>query len=410
VIVHTSRPGNVFTRVILIVLDSVGIGALPDAAAYGDEGSNTLGNIARRLPLRLPALRSLGLDRLVPLGEAAPGAPSGAYGRMAEVSAGKDSVTGHWEMMGVVLDRPFPTFPAGFPPPLIAEFERRIGRGTLGNVVASGTEIIDRLGAEHMRTAKPIVYTSADSVFQIAAHEEVIPIAEQYRVCEMAFDLAARGAGIGRVIARPFIGVPGAFTRTANRHDYALEPPGDTLLDLLFARGIGVLSIGKVRDLFGGRGISRAVATSSDADGMAKLTGELAATSAGLIFMNLVDCDAVYGHRNDVAGYAANLERFDVELARLLPSLRETDLLAITADHGNDPSTPSTDHSREYVPVLLAGPRVRPVDLGTRASFADLGQTIAENFQVGPLAHGTSFLRGIAEIPTGESGRVQQHS
>jgi phosphopentomutase len=395
--VYTARAANVFTRVILIVLDSVGIGALPDAAAYGDEGSNTLGNIARQVPLTLPALRSLGLDRVVDLGPAS-GRPRGAYGRMAEVSPGKDSVTGHWEMMGVVLDRAFPTFPAGFPPSLIAEFERRIGRGTLGNVVASGTEIIDRLGAEHMRTGKPIVYTSADSVFQIAAHEDVIPIAELYRICEVAFELAARGSGIGRVIARPFIGAPGAFTRTANRHDYALEPTGETLLDALSDRGINVLSIGKVRDLFAGRGISRAVQTSSDADGMTKLAAAMADTPAGLIFMNLVDFDAVYGHRNDVAGYAANLERFDEALSSLLPSLRDSDLLVITADHGNDPSTPSTDHSREYVPILLAGNGVKPdVDLGTRATFADLGQTIADNFRVGPLGHGTSFLNQITE-------------
>jgi phosphopentomutase len=395
--VYTTRAANVFTRVILIVLDSVGIGALPDAAAYGDEGSNTLGNIARQVSLKLPALRSLGLDRVVELGPAR-GRPRGAYGRMAEVSAGKDSVTGHWEMMGVVLDRPFPTFPAGFPPALIAEFERRIGRGTLGNVVASGTEIIDRLGAEHMRTGKPIVYTSADSVFQIAAHEEVIPIAELYRICEVAFELAARGSGIGRVIARPFVGVPGAFRRTANRHDYALEPTGETLLDALSGRGITVLSIGKVRDLFGGRGITRAIPTSSDADGMAKLAAAMTDTPAGLIFMNLVDFDAVYGHRNDIAGYAANLERFDQQLVGLLPALREADLLVITADHGNDPSTTSTDHSREYVPILLAGHGVKPdVDLGTRATFADLGQTIADNFRVGPLAHGTSFFDQIAE-------------
>jgi phosphopentomutase len=395
--VYTTRAAHVFTRVILIVLDSVGIGALPDAAAYGDEGSNTLGNIARQVSLKLPALRSLGLDRVVELGPAR-GRPRGAYGRMAEVSAGKDSVTGHWEMMGVVLDRAFPTFPAGFPPSLIAEFERRIGRGTLGNVVASGTEIIDRLGAEHMRTGKPIVYTSADSVFQIAAHEEVIPIAELYRICEVAFELAARGSGIGRVIARPFVGVPGAFRRTANRHDYALEPTGETLLDALSGRGIPVLSIGKVRDLFGGRGITRAIPTSSDADGMAKLAAAMTDTPAGLIFMNLVDFDAVYGHRNDIAGYAANLERFDQQLVGLLPALREADLLVITADHGNDPSTTSTDHSREYVPILLAGHGVKPdVDLGTRATFADLGQTIADNFRVGPLAHGTSFLDQIAE-------------
>jgi phosphopentomutase len=397
----------VFARVILIVLDSVGIGALPDAATYGDEGSDTLGNIARLVPLHIPTLRSLGLDRVVALSGAAPGPPRGAFGRMAEVSAGKDSVTGHWEMMGVVLDRAFPTFPAGFPPELVAEFERRIGRGTLGNVVASGTEIIDRLGAEHMRTGKPIVYTSADSVFQIAAHEDVIPVAEQYRMCEVAFELAARGAGIGRVIARPFVGEPGAFRRTANRHDYALEPAGDTLLDAMSRHGVVVVSIGKVRDLFAGRGISRAVPTSSDADGMTKLAEAMTDTPAGLIFMNLVDFDAVYGHRNDVAGYAANLERFDAALARLLPSLRAADLLVITADHGNDPSTPSTDHSREYVPVLVTGPGVRAADLGTRATFADLGQTIADNFGVGPLAHGTSFLDAIVESGAADGERVQ---
>jgi phosphopentomutase len=402
----------VFSRVILIVLDSVGIGALPDAAAYGDEGSNTLGNIARQVPLKIRALRSLGLDRVAELGPAEAGhydrlAPRGAYGRMTEVSAGKDSVTGHWEMAGIVLDRAFPTFPGGFPPELIAEFERRIGRGTLGNVVASGTEIIDRLGAEHMRTGKPIVYTSADSVFQIAAHEDVIPIAELYRICETAFELAARGSGIGRVIARPFIGAPGAFKRTANRHDYALEPTGETLLDALSARGISVVSIGKVRDLFGGRGITRAIPTSSDADGMVRLAAAMQETSGGLIFMNLVDFDAVYGHRNDVAGYAANLERFDEALASLLPSLRDTDLLVITADHGNDPTTPSTDHSREYVPVLLTGPRVRATDLGTRATFADLGQTIADNFGAGPLAHGASFLDEIVERDRSEIDSVQ---
>ena len=400
------RTREAFARVILIVLDSVGVGALPDAAAYGDEGSDTLGHIARDIPLDIPVLRSLGLDRVARLPGAVPAGAQGAYGRMAEVSAGKDSVTGHWEMMGVVLDRPFPTFPAGFPRPLIAEFERRIGRGTLGNVVASGTEIIDRLGAEHMRTGKPIVYTSADSVFQIAAHEDVIPIAEQYRICEVAFDLAARGSGIGRVIARPFVGRPGAFARTANRHDYAREPAGDTLLDVLSRSGISVLSIGKVRDLFGGRGISRAVPTSSDADGMSKLAAALGETPAGLIFINLVDFDAVYGHRNDVAGYAANLERFDQALQKLLPLLNRDDVLMITADHGNDPSTPSTDHSREYVPVLVTGRRVRPVDLGTRATFADLGQTIADNFGVGPLAHGTSFFDQIVERDAADGARV----
>ena len=387
-----------FTRVVVIVLDSAGIGELPDAAAYGDKGSNTLGNIAKRVPLEVPTLRSLGLDRLVPVGGAPPGRPRGAYGRMTEVSAGKDSVTGHWELMGVVLERPFPTFPSGFPRELMAEFERRIGRTTLGNTVASGTEIIERLGPEHMRTGRPIVYTSADSVFQIAAHEGVIPLADQCRICEIAFDLVSRGVGVGRVIARPFVGNPGAFTRTANRHDYALAPTGDTLLDRLSRHGAAVVSIGKVDSLFAGRGITRSVSTSSDADGLEKLAAAMADTPGGLIFVNLVDCDTLYGHRNDVAGYAANLERVDERLGRLLPTLRDTDLLVVTADHGNDPSTPSTDHSREYVPVLMTGSGVRKgTDLGTRTTFADLGQTIADNFGVWPLAHGTSFLREIVE-------------
>jgi phosphopentomutase len=391
------------------VLDSVGIGELPDAPAYGDEGSNTLGNIAARVPLNVPTLRSLGLGRLVSLGEGDK-EPLGAYGRMAEKSPGKDSVTGHWEMMGVVLERAFPTFPGGFSPEVIAEFEQRIGRGTIGNVVASGTEVIDRLGSEHMRTGKPIVYTSADSVFQIAAHEDVVPISEQYRICEIAFDLVGRGMGVARVIARPFVGAPGSFKRTSNRHDYALEPTSDTLLDLLTRKGVPVISIGKINDLFAGRGIARATHTASDAEGMERLAETMNEAMDGLVFVNLVDFDTVYGHRNDVAGYAANLERFDESLARLLPSLRESDLLVVTADHGNDPSTPSTDHSREYVPVMLtsgpaeAGPYLRKgagahvrkgVDIGTRKTFADLGQTIATNFGVGPLAHGTSFLEDI---------------
>ena len=387
-----------FDRAIVIVLDSVGIGELPDAATYGDQGSDTLGNIARSVPLRLPTLISLGLARLSPaLAVAQPAAaPRGAFGKMAESSAGKDSVTGHWEMMGIVLERPFPTFPQGFSPDLIAEFERRIGRGTLGNVVASGTEIIDRLGPEHMATGKPIVYTSADSVFQIAAHENVIPIAEQYRMNEIAFDLVARGLGVGRVIARPFVGAPGNFKRTTNRHDYALEPTGRTLLDLLTDAHVPVVAIGKIKDLFAGRGIGRAIPTVSDADGMDRIADVMRDTGRGLVFANLVDFDTLYGHRNDVAGYASNLEKFDARLATLLPQLAPTDLLVVTADHGNDPTTPSTDHSREYVPVMLVGQRVTPgVDIGTRRTFADLGQTLATNFNVGPLPHGTSFLEQI---------------
>jgi phosphopentomutase len=386
-----------FTRVILLVIDSAGIGELPDAAVYGDEGSNTIGNIAREVGMSLPYLRSLGLGRVVALGGEEP-PPRGAYGRMAEASAGKDSVTGHWEMAGVVLDRPFPTFPHGFPADVIAEFERRIGRATLGNVVASGTEIIERLGDEHVRTGKPIVYTSADSVFQIAAHEEVIPIAEQYRMCEAAFDLVGRGHGVGRVIARPFVGASGAYRRTSNRHDYALEPAGVTLLDALTSAGQSVVTIGKVRDLFAGRGITRALTTVSDTDGLATLERTLGEVADGLVFVNLVDSDTQYGHRNDVAGYAANLERIDAGAARVADALGPGDLLVVTADHGNDPTTPSTDHSREHVPLLVAGRGVPAGrDLGTRATFADLGQTIADNFGVGPLAHGTSFLTELRQ-------------
>jgi phosphopentomutase len=376
-------------------MDSVGIGELPDAASYGDAGSNTLGNIARRVALRVPTLRSLGLGRVAAIG-GEPEPARGAYGRMAERSPGKDSVTGHWEMTGIVLDQPFPTFPNGFPRDLIEEFERRIGRSTLGNIAASGTVIIEELGPEHLRTGAPIVYTSADSVFQIAAHESLVPVDELYRFCEIGFELVGRGRGVGRVIARPFVGSPGHFVRTANRRDYALEPFGETLLDRLASAGLPVVGIGKIEDLFGGRGLTRAVHTASDAEGMEATAQELARTSHGLIFTNLVDFDTLYGHRNDVTGYARNLEWFDERLAGLLRELRPGDLLVVTADHGNDPTTPSTDHAREYVPILLTGGGVRPdVDLGTRPTFTDLGQTLAEVFGVRPLAHGTSFLRHI---------------
>ena len=378
------------------MLDSVGCGELPDAAIYGDEGSNTLGNIDKHVPLSVPWLRRLGLERVVALHGSADRAPIGAYGRMAEASAGKDSVTGHWEMMGIVLDRAFPTFPQGFPQDTIDEFEAQIGRKTLGNVVASGTEIITRLGPEHVRTGRPIVYTSADSVFQIAAHEDVIPVPELYRMCEIAFDLVGKGMGVGRVIARPFVGKEGAFTRTANRHDYALDPIADTLLDHLTRQQIPVIAIGKVKDLFAGRGISRAIPTASDAEGITRVADVMRERQPGLIFANLVDFDTQYGHRNDVPGYAANLERFDDRLPSILAYLEGADLLVVTADHGNDPTTPSTDHSREYVPLLMYGERVRrDTALGTRHTFADLGQTLADNFGVGPLAHGTSFLEDI---------------
>jgi phosphopentomutase len=384
-------------RVVLIVLDSVGVGELPDAASYKDEGSDTLGNISRHVRLRLPVLRSLGLRRVAFVeGVEADPAPRAAFGRMAESSPGKDSVTGHWELMGLVLDRPFPVFPDGFPADVMAAFEQRIGRRTLGNRAASGTVIIDELGPEHLRTGCPIVYTSADSVFQIAAHEDVVPVPELYRFCEIAFELVGIGRGVGRVIARPFIGVPGSFQRTANRRDFALTPFAPTLLDLLTEAGTPVVAIGKIEDLFAGRGISRAVHTASDAHGMDEVERALDTTRRGLIFANLVDFDTVYGHRNDPGGYAANLERFDARLSDLIPRIGAGDLLIITADHGNDPTTPSTDHSREHVPLLVFGPSVRAgVDLGTRQTFADLGQTLAELFSVGPLEHGTSFLNQI---------------
>jgi phosphopentomutase len=382
--------------VILVVVDSMGAGELPDAALYGDEGSDTLGNLARAVPLALPNLRALGLGHVARLGPP-PDAPArGAFGRMAEASPGKDSVTGHWEIAGLVLERPFPTFPQGFSRELLDPIEARIGRRFIGNVVASGTEIIDRLGPEHMDTGRPIVYTSADSVFQIAAHEQVIPIDELYRMCEVAFEVAGTGWGIGRVIARPFEGQPGAFRRTARRHDYALTPGGRTLLDALTADGHEVVSIGKVRDLFAGRGIGRAASTANDAEGMALVSAEVRRGGTGLVFANLVDSDTQFGHRNDPAGYAANLEAIDRWIGTLVPELGDDDLLVVTADHGNDPTTPSTDHSREFVPVVAAGPRVRAgADIGTRATFADLGQTIAANFGVAPLAHGTSFLEAI---------------
>jgi phosphopentomutase len=327
---------------------------------------------------------------------------------MEEASPGKDSVTGHWELMGLVLDRPFPVFPDGFPPGLIAELERRIGRTILGNKAASGTTIVDELGPEHVQTGRPIVYTSADSVFQIAAHEDVIPVPELYRICEIAYELVALGQGVGRVIARPFVGVPGAFQRTSNRRDFALTPFAPTLLDRIKDAGLPVVAIGKIEDLFAGRGMTHAVHTTSDDHGMNEIEEAMSSTGRGLIFANLVDFDTVYGHRNEVAGYAQNLERFDARLARLLPKLQADDLLIVTADHGNDPTTPSTDHSREHVPVLIYGRAVRrDTNLGVRRTFADLGQTLADLFAVGPLDHGTSFLGEILEVATRPSGHNQ---
>jgi phosphopentomutase len=383
----------VFRRAVVIVLDSVGAGELPDAALYGDQGSHTLGHLAERVPLEIPTLTALGLGCAVTLtGVGCPPTPGGAFGVMAERSPGEDSVTGHWELMGLVLDRPFPTFPQGFPPDVIHAFERAIGRSSLGNVVASGTAIIDQLGAEHLATGYPIVYTSADSVFQVAAHEEVVPLSVLDEWCRAAYRLVVEGLGVGRVISRPFVGRPRAFVRTANRHDYAMPPTGETLLDVLTAAGHRVTAVGKVASLFADRGISASHSTTSDDHAMDVLHEVMTRQDRGLILANLVDFDTQYGHRNDVAGYAANLERFDRRLADLLPTLQSEDVLVVTADHGNDPATPSTDHSREHVPLLVCGDGVRPgVDLGRRTTFADLAQTLAEIFGVGRLANGQSF-------------------
>jgi phosphopentomutase len=387
-----------FERIIWIVLDSVGIGELPDAADYDDVGRDTLGHVARSRPLRLPNLVRLGLANIKPLANLAPPAhPIGAYGKGVTVSPGKDTTTGHWEMAGIWLDQAFPVYPHGFPPELIAEFERRIGRRTLGNKPASGTEIIKELGDEHVRTGFPIAYTSGDSVFQIAAHEDVIPIAELYRMCEIARALLDGPNKVGRVIARPFTGASGNFRRTERRHDYAVEPPRPMLLDVLAERKVPVFGVGKIHDIYNGRGVNDYATTKNNADGMAKLAEALARQPSGLIFANLVDFDMLYGHRKDVAGFARSLEEFDALLGPFLESLRASDLLLITADHGCDPDpvNPTTDHSREYVPILAYSPgEPGGVNLGIRATLADMGQTVADNFGA-KIPHGTSFLKEI---------------
>ncbi len=387
--------GAPIDRVVLIVLDSVGVGSLPDADAFGDEGANTLGHVAERCGgLDLPHLEDLGLGNIVPLPGVPPApAPLASWGRMAEKSRGKDTLTGHWELMGLAIDRPFSLFPGGFPPELIASFKDRTGvEGVLGNKAASGTEIIAELGAEHMRTGLPIVYTSADSVFQIAAHEEVVPLADLYEMC-----LRARAVCddwlIGRVIARPFVGRPGVFKRTANRRDFSMPPPGRTALDLLLEAGRDVTAVGKVESIFAGRGIGRSLPSHSDAEGMGLIRGELRAARRGLIFANLVDFDMLYGHRNDAAGYGAALEAFDVELGRLLPGLDPGDMLIITADHGCDPAYPGTDHTREYVPLLVYGPGLPARPLGVRDTFADVGASILDVFGLKLEGPGRSVFR-----------------
>ncbi len=389
-----------FVRVIWIVLDSVGIGPLPDAAEYGDTGRDTLGHIAKSRPLHVPNLIRLGLANIKALEHlAAPRKPEGAYGKGAIHSPGKDTTTGHWEMAGIWLTQAFPVYKQGFPRELIEKFEKEIGRKTIGNKPASGTEILKELGEEHVRTGFPIVYTSGDSVFQIAAHEQVIPVRELYRMCEIARKLLDGPHRVGRVIARPFVGGAGNFRRTERRHDYAVEPPRPMLLDVLAERKIPVLGIGKIHDIYNGRGVDHYVTTKNNSDGMDKLRATLEKQPTGLVFANLVDFDMLYGHRKDVEGFARSLEEFDAMLGGLLPELRPSDLLLIAADHGCDPDgcSPSTDHSREYVPILAYSPGGRGgVDLGVRETLADMGQTVAENFE-GAILRGKSFLEEIAE-------------
>jgi phosphopentomutase len=392
-------------RVIWVVLDSVGIGELPDAAEYGDVGRNTLGHIAESRALKIPNLVRLGLANIAPLKHLqTAAAPLAAYGKGATHSPGKDTTTGHWEMAGVWLDQAFPVYKKGFPVDLIFEFERLIGRRTIGNKPASGTEIIKELGEEHVRTGKPIVYTSGDSVFQIATHEDVVPIAELYRMCEIARKLLDGPHRVGRVIARPFAGPVGNFERTSRRHDYAVDPPKPMLLDVLGERRVPVFGIGKIHDIYNGRGVQDYLTTKNNVDGMEKLGAAIQARKKGLIFCNLVDFDMLYGHRKDVEGFAKSLEEFDGLLADFLQKLGPTDLLMITADHGCDPDPrwSTTDHSREYVPILAYSPSGRTgVSLGIRETLADMGQTIAENF-CATIPHGTSFLREATE-PRGEA-------
>lgn len=387
-------------RAILIVLDSVGIGALPDAAEFGDAGSHTLGNIRKvRGKLELPNLTALGLaaiedSRLDP----AACAPVGCYGRLAETTKAKDTTCGHWEMAGLPLEQAFKTYPNGFPKDFIQAFEARVGRGTLGNCTASGTAIIQELGDEHVKTGKLIVYTSADSVFQIAAHEDVVPLEEQYRICEIAREMLTGDYLVGRVIARPFIGTSGAYTRTENRRDFALAPFEDTILDALDARGMAVVGVGKIEDIFCHRGVTIVDHTKNNHAGIDATIRFLKEGAGRLIFTNLVDTDMLYGHRNDVEGYAAALEAFDRKLPEIIDALRQDDMLMITADHGCDPTTPSTDHSREYIPLVIMGRHVKQnVNLGTRASFADIGATIFEYLTGETWRVGKSFLNLIMD-------------
>lgn len=380
-------------RAVVIVLDGLGIGHAPDAEAYGDAGADSLAHVASAVGgLSLPNLGALGLGWLTAIAGTPPcPRPAGAYGRLIERAAGKDSVSGHWELMGVTLAHAMPTYPNGFPPDLVARFEAAIGRRVLGNVAASGTEIVRRLGAESMRTGRPILYTSADSVFQIAAHEEIIPVERLYEMCEVARGLLTGEHAVGRVIARPFTGAPGAFTRTARRKDFALAPPAPTLLDHLAGAGYETIGVGKIEDLFAGRGLTASSHPSDNAGAKAATLERLERPFRGLLFVNLVDMDQLYGHRRDPRGYAAALEAFDAWLPAARELLRPRDALFITGDHGTDPTWRGTDHTREMAPLIVAGPGVRPVYIGDRVTFADVGATLAELFTVSPLDSGTSF-------------------
>ncbi|MDQ3955124.1 MAG: phosphopentomutase [Actinomycetota bacterium] len=394
----TAGGGGRARAVALIVLDSVGIGGAPDAASFGDEGSATLVHIASAVGgLYLPNLTAFGLGNLADIEGVSPVAsPRAAHGILTERSPGKDTTTGHWELAGVLLDKAFPTYPDGFPPDVIAAFESRVGRKSLGNVAASGTEIIERLGAEHIATGRPIVYTSGDSVFQIAAHVDVIPLEELYDMCRAARELLRGEHEVGRVIARPFRGEPGSFERTPDRHDFSVLPPADTVLDAISGAGLEVRGVGKISDIFGGRGVTSSHPTRSNDDGVDAVIEELAAIERGLVFANLVDFDQSFGHRNDPSGYAGALEDFDRRLPEIVGVLGDDDVVILTADHGNDPTTPSTDHSRERVPVLVTGAVRGGVDVGVRSTFADCGATIAELLGVDAALPGESFAPLLA--------------
>ena len=399
---------NTFNRVTLVVLDGAGIGAMPDAPEWGDAGSDTFGHILESREVRLPNLQGVGLGNIRPLrGLPAVGEPRGSYGRCALRSNGKDTTTGHWEMAGIILEHAFPTYPNGFPKPVIDRFITETGvPGILGNIPASGTEIIKELGEEHVRTGKPIVYTSADSVFQIAVHEEVIPLPRLYEICEIARVILDGEHKVGRVIARPFLGEAGSFYRTENRHDYAVPPPRQNLLPALADEDLDVICIGKIASIYDSMGVTQDLVAKNNEQSIDQTIKALQAQTRGLIFSNLVDFDMLYGHRRDTEGYARALEHFDTRLPEIEAAMGEEDLMIITADHGNDPTFPGTDHTREYAPLIVYGKRARPgVNLGTRGSLSDIGQTIAGNFGL-RLTAGESFLPQI-QIPGGNSADEQ---